>query len=447
MRVYLSILSLLLLSACAIQPRHFVSGCAFKRQVIDVRTPAADDPETVAAAAMTTSEQSVLNALRASGSISASTDGRPVDPAMLFLSGGSQHGAFGAGYLTGWKEKAGALPKFAVVTGISTGAILSTFAFVNEPQVMAAAYSIRTERILLTPLVSTRGGSPTPKGYVGVIRKGAIADLAPLRIYLDRVLTDDILTRVALAAREQRILRVGVVDVDTGQAVALDLVDMARRWSQVEAQDVTEKARLKACYVEAIVASSSAPLAALPVFIDDRMYVDGGARFGAFSNEFESVLALNARDSAPLKPRIYLLINGDQRLDSRCGRADAALCTGQGDPPGAAAGSHAKWNLLSLALRSEQILANQVYRFSADSIAYLANRQGLDLHYVQIDADMDTHSFLLDDADLGHERMTCRQAHDRDKALLDPVQFYPRYMRCLVDYGSGRGAAEWGAGH
>lgn len=53
-------------------------------------------------------------------------DGERVNDAMLFLSGGSQHGAYGAGYLAQWSRirsdmgKDG-LPRFRMVTGISRG--------------------------------------------------------------------------------------------------------------------------------------------------------------------------------------------------------------------------------------------------------------------------------------------------------------------------------------
>ncbi|MFN0137851.1 MAG: patatin-like phospholipase family protein, partial [Phycisphaerae bacterium] len=50
---------------------------------------------------------------------------------VLSLSGGGANGAFGAGLLCGWTE-AGTRPKFMLVTGISTGALLSTFAFLGS---------------------------------------------------------------------------------------------------------------------------------------------------------------------------------------------------------------------------------------------------------------------------------------------------------------------------
>jgi hypothetical protein len=56
---------------------------------------------------------------------------RPLD--ILEISGGGPYGAFGSGVLVGWAET-GTRPKFDIVTGISAGALLSTFAFLGEPE-------------------------------------------------------------------------------------------------------------------------------------------------------------------------------------------------------------------------------------------------------------------------------------------------------------------------
>jgi hypothetical protein len=49
----------------------------------------------------------------------------------LALSGGGQDGAFGAELLCGW-TKAGNRPRFKLVTGISTGALIAPFAFLGS---------------------------------------------------------------------------------------------------------------------------------------------------------------------------------------------------------------------------------------------------------------------------------------------------------------------------
>jgi predicted acylesterase/phospholipase RssA len=51
---------------------------------------------------------------------------------ILMLSGGHAHGAFGCGILSGWRNAPGGRPKFDVVTGVSTGALIAAFAFLGE---------------------------------------------------------------------------------------------------------------------------------------------------------------------------------------------------------------------------------------------------------------------------------------------------------------------------
>ena len=48
----------------------------------------------------------------------------------LSISGGGDNGAFGAGLLAGWTKR-GDRPKFNLVTGISTGALIAPFAFLG----------------------------------------------------------------------------------------------------------------------------------------------------------------------------------------------------------------------------------------------------------------------------------------------------------------------------
>ena len=53
---------------------------------------------------------------------------------VLILSGGDANGAFGCGILNGWRKAPAGRPKFDVVTGVSTGALMAGFAFLGEEQ-------------------------------------------------------------------------------------------------------------------------------------------------------------------------------------------------------------------------------------------------------------------------------------------------------------------------
>ena len=56
--------------------------------------------------------------------------GRAAAPAYLALSGGGADGAYGAGVLNGWTAS-GTRPEFTIVSGVSTGALISPFAFLG----------------------------------------------------------------------------------------------------------------------------------------------------------------------------------------------------------------------------------------------------------------------------------------------------------------------------
>jgi hypothetical protein len=57
---------------------------------------------------------------------------------ILIVSGGGDWGAFGAGFLKGWKKVPGqqplAMPEFDAVTGVSTGTLIAPFAFLGDEQ-------------------------------------------------------------------------------------------------------------------------------------------------------------------------------------------------------------------------------------------------------------------------------------------------------------------------
>src|SRR5687768_1964141 len=101
---------LAMLGGCAIHPPSPVpvaDMCGFVRHSLEVEIPGDSTP---AAEPLPSLADAVGSAL-ASGA-GARGDGH----AMLFLSGGSLHGAFGAGFLDGVANSSDGLPRFRVVT-------------------------------------------------------------------------------------------------------------------------------------------------------------------------------------------------------------------------------------------------------------------------------------------------------------------------------------------
>ncbi len=91
--------------------------------------------------------------------------------AMLVLSGGGSAGAFGAGFLSGW-SKAGTRPDFKIVTGVSTGSLQATFAFLGsdyDDELTEQFTKYDTKHIY------------TERGVVGAVLGDSAYDSSPLK--------------------------------------------------------------------------------------------------------------------------------------------------------------------------------------------------------------------------------------------------------------------------
>lgn len=358
-------------------------------------------------------------------------------PNFLLLSGGSEHGAFGAGAIEAWGTKHGKLPEFQLVTGVSTGAILASPAFAGDYHFAAERYSNVYESQLLTPFARKKDGKIATSSVPGLLRHGAVADLNPMRTLLAQYLEGQKgFERIAAKAQTGKLL-VGAVDVDSGKMVAFDLTEMAVRIVDAEKSGAEpEAARLRECYYDAVQASASAPLAATPVFIDNRMYADGGMRYSLFIEKVMEVLGeLKAHDPALAPPNLYLILNGSQETDVWCprGAKDARDCDRLADSSLPAPSPPPKWNLLDLGLRSVDILSNQVSRFSVHSIdvenRLLFGNGTQNLRFLRIGPEARDHVFPRSGG------TSCKERRAEDEARDHPLQFHHLYMACVVDYG------------
>jgi hypothetical protein len=175
---------------------------------------------------------------------------------ILALSGGGAGGAFGAGILAGL-SLAGARPRFDVVTGVSTGALIAPFAFL---------------------------GSPWDGRLTEAFTGGRAAELLSLRalyrgdgldVLVDHFIDDAVLNAVAAEHRKGRRLFVATTNLDTQQNIVWDLGAVA----------VTGGDDAMRLFRDVLVASACLPGLFPPKLIDveaggDRfqeMHVDGGA--------------------------------------------------------------------------------------------------------------------------------------------------------------------------
>jgi len=205
---------------------------------------------------------------------------------MLSLSGGGQNGAFGAGFLIGWRES-GRRPQFDLVGGVSTGALLATHAFLGTPADDAILEEMYTQ-ITSADIYSNRG-------IFSLLSADSLKDTAPLRALIAKYVTAETLKRVAAAYDENRLLAVGTTNIDYGQTWVWNMTLIA-------------KAGELELYRDVLLASASFPIVFPPVEIDGHLFVDGAAR----SNLVIPGMGGQRKPNPPLygPGNLYLIDNG-----------------------------------------------------------------------------------------------------------------------------------------
>ena len=188
----------------------------------------------------------------------------------LALSGGGGDGAFGAGILCGWTA-AGTRPRFKLVTGISTGALIAPFAFLG-PEYDARlkeAYTTMSDKDVYTVT-----------SVVTLVRKlgkiEAAANTKPLAELLDRIIDENMLRAIAAEHNKGRRLLVGTTQLDAQRRVIWNMGAIAATYHP----DALKLFR------QVLLASASTPVAFNPVYIKvkaagqeyDEMHVDGGVK-------------------------------------------------------------------------------------------------------------------------------------------------------------------------
>ena len=226
---------------------------------------------------------------------------------VLVLSGGGSNGAYTAGVLNGWTE-AGNRPRFDVVTGISTGALIAPFAFLGS----------EFDGLLKRNYTESRDRDIFIRRWLpALVYADSLADSAPLRKRIASEITPTILKRIAEAHRDGRRLYVGTTDLDTKRLVVWDLGAIA---------DGNDPNKLD-LFRDVLLASASVPGLLPPVEIDIKvegerhaeLHVDGGVAASLFLQP--AMLGMSASDPDEAKVRddlnVYVIVAGQLRLPRR----------------------------------------------------------------------------------------------------------------------------------
>jgi hypothetical protein len=182
---------------------------------------------------------------------------------LLAISGGAEDGAFGAGLLAGWGD-AGNRPKFDLVTGVSSGALIAPFAFLGR------------ERDLQLREIFTKYGRRDifTVNVPSLLQGSALADDRPLSQLIEKYIDRAFIREVARERSRGRVLLIGTTNLDAQRPV---LWDMGR----IAAEDSPEAVEL---FRKVLLASATLPGVFAPVRIKvrvadkdyDELHVDGG---------------------------------------------------------------------------------------------------------------------------------------------------------------------------
>lgn len=198
---------------------------------------------------------------------------------VLTLSGGGTRGAFGAGLLSGWTDS-GDIPEFDIVTGVSTGAVMATFAFLggDELEKVKTFYTkMYTEDIYTNSWLSFFG-------------KAYLMNPKPLKKLFLNNFNEALLKRVADAHTKGRRLYIGTTNIDTGQLIVWDMGAIASSSRSDKYQR----------FSDIIYASSAMPIFLPPQYIsvdvEDEQYYQMHVDGGIYSHVFMIGLLVNWKE-------------------------------------------------------------------------------------------------------------------------------------------------------
>ncbi|WP_245520171.1 patatin-like phospholipase family protein [Mesorhizobium sp. M00.F.Ca.ET.217.01.1.1] len=216
----------------------------------------------------------------------------------LVISGGGSGGAFSAGVLKAWSET-GTRPRFDIVSGVSTGALIAPYAF------LGSSYDDRLVDLYTSGVAKNLVDAKwLPTGLLGT----SLLKQGPLRKMVERYITEDVLKTVAVEYRKGRRLLVLTSNLDSQRAVIWDMGAIAN----------SGKPDALRLFQDVLIASASIPGVYPAVLIRvhsgnhvfEEMHSDGGS-----GSQILAVPDGFMTSANPAKPRpgvrlnMYVLVN------------------------------------------------------------------------------------------------------------------------------------------
>lgn len=217
---------------------------------------------------------------------------------ILALSGGGADGAYGVGVLNGWTQM-GTRPNFDIVTGVSTGALMSVFAFLG-PQ-----YDEMLKRLYVS---QSDSDIFIERGISGVFGD-SLFDNTPLKKQIEKFVTPAILNQIAQEHARGRRLYVATTNLDSNELVVWDMGLVASGGADGRANSLQ-------MFQKILRASAAIPVLFPPVYIKPKRgvqlrqaHVDGGVKAPVLISDF-------IFNSSSKNRELYVIINGSLALEN-----------------------------------------------------------------------------------------------------------------------------------
>ena len=371
----------------------------------------------------------------------------PPERPVLLLSGGGQWGAFGVGLMNQLIENR-QFPDFAVVTGVSTGALQSLFVGAGLDRQDAEGAAIRKALAeAYSPAKESDIVDRESMEFMAALN-GAMANLKPLKRRFEQRICPAVYDRKSPAGQagvcivktlrdsKTRKVLLGMIEANSGEFGYVDVQELLAPYGDGE-EDLAEATQ---CLAGAALASAAVPVFYQQVRVDKKTYYDGGVRQSVFlasvADARRAAADLVRRERArlladrgialtepvaPPPPDIYVVRNGPTSLPP-----DEAV------PPGYPAEIDEHADALRAAQRGEAIMVNQL---EVGSIAALRlNQPGGAIWFVSADG-YRNYTPTYDPS------VRCGPLKEGNRRAM----FIPAFMRCMMDYGRNRatGGEPW----
>ena len=219
----------------------------------------------------------------------------------LAISGGAYDGAYGAGLLSGWSAT-GRRPEFALVTGVSTGALIAPFAFAGPK------YDATLRELFTKSDSAAIFETDVWRLLEGVAGGLALTDNKPLAKKISEHVTQELIEEIAAQHRRGRRLFIGTTHIEAQRGMIWDIGAIAASGNP-QSLELIQRIML---------ASSSIPGLFQPVFFEveaqgrrySEIHVDGGVTSQVFAYPIRlSREVIDVFERYRLERRLYIIRN------------------------------------------------------------------------------------------------------------------------------------------